>query len=185
MNILEDYKDILEELERTADNFWNISHKTANFLNILIKSVNAKKALEIGTSNGYSGIWIASALKETGGHLTTIEFWENRQSLAIENFKRCNLDEIITTKLGSALKILQDDINEDFDFIFIDANKSEYIKYFELVHPMLKKGGIISADNITSHAQKVKPFVDLIQNHKEYQSEIIDLPDGLLLAYKI
>lgn len=68
--------------------------------------------------------------------------------------------------------------------MFIDANKSEYLKYFEAVHPMLKKGGVILADNITSHAKKVQPFVDAISNHKEYQAQILDLPDGLLMAYK-
>ena len=68
--------------------------------------------------------------------------------------------------------------------VFIDANKQEYIKFFEVVHPLLKKGGVILADNITSHAKKVENFVEAISNHKDYQVQILDLPDGLLMAYK-
>lgn len=176
--------NVLKELEKTSKDFWNIANETANFLNMLIKISQSKEVLEIGTSNGYSAIWLAHALKETGGHLTTIEFWDNRQAMAIENFKKCGVDDIITTKLGSALTILQNDFNHKIDFAFIDANKGEYIKYFELIDPILKSGGIIAADNILSHAEKVRPFVDAIKNHPDYQVEILELPAGLLLAYK-
>ena len=176
-------QEVLSNLEKTAHDFWNISRQTANFLSILIKATNSKNILEIGTSNGYSGIWIAKALKVTGGKLTTIEFWDKRLCLAEENFKKCGVDDIITTKLGSACDILPT-LNENFDFVFIDANKSEYIKYFDIIHPKLNKGGIIAADNITSHAEKVQPFVDKISSHSEYQAQILDLPAGLLLALK-
>lgn len=177
-------KQTLKELEKTSEQFWNISPISANFLNMLIKISDAKSVLEIGTSNGYSAIWLAKALKFTGGKLTTIEFWDNRQNMAIENFKKCEVDDIITTKLGSAMEILPL-LEEEFDFVFIDANKGEYVKYFNLIHPKLKKGGIIAADNITSHPEKVAPFVQKITNHPDYQSEILDLPAGLLLAYKL
>ena len=184
MKTQSDIQDILTELEKTSKDFWNISSQTANFLNMLIKISNSKNVLEIGTSNGYSAIWLALALKETNGHLTTIEFWDNRLAMAKDNFEKCGVADLITTKLGSAFTILQNDIQDEFDFIFMDANKLEYLKYFELVHPMLKKGGIIAADNITSHWEKVLPFVEAIKNHEEYQVEILDLPAGLLLAYK-
>lgn len=178
---------VLRRLEETSDDFWNISPETANFLNMLVKISGAKNILEIGTSNGYSAIWLACALKLTGGRLTTIEFWDNRLDLAKKNFKLCGVDDIITTKLGSAFTILQE-MNENsdatFDFVFIDANKLEYLKYFELVHPLIKNGGIIAADNILSHKQKVQPFVDVISQHPEYQVQILNLPAGLLLARK-
>ena len=75
--------NIMTELEKTQKEFWNIPRKTGVLINTFIKMMNAKNALEIGTSNGYSGLWISKALKETGGHLTTIEFYEKRQSIAI------------------------------------------------------------------------------------------------------
>lgn len=178
-------RSILKQLEQTSQEYWNISSQSGNFMNMLIKLMKAKDVLEIGTSNGYSGLWIADALKETGGHLITIEFWEKRQCLAREYFKKCGLSDIITCKIGSAYDVIKDEIKQEFDLIFIDANKQEYIKFFEAVHPLLKKGGVILADNITSHAKKVAPFVEAISNHEEYQVQILDLPDGMLMAYKI
>lgn len=176
---------ILEKLEATSEEYWNISHQTGNFISMLIKATGAKNVLELGTSNGYSGLWIADALKYTNGHLITIEFWEKRQCLARKYINECGLSDYVTFKIGQAYDIIKDEINEQFDLVFIDANKQEYIKFFEVIHPLLKKGGIILADNVTSHAKKVEPFVSAISNNDEYQVQILDLPDGLLMAYKL
>ncbi len=176
--------ETLAELETTAEEFWNVSRQSANFINMLIKLMKAQNVLELGTSNGYSGLWIADALKETGGHLTTIEFWEKRQCIERENFENCGFSDLITCKVGPAYEIVRDEINEKFDLVFIDANKGEYVKYFEVVNPLVKKSGVILADNITSHAKKVQPFIDTITNNGCYQVQILDLPDGMLMAYK-
>ena len=174
------------ELEKTQHEFWNIAKETGNFLNMLIKMTGRKKMLEIGTSNGYSAIWFALALKETGGTLDTIEFWDKRRQLALDNFKKVGVEDIITAHLGSALEILPKLCREkDFDFVFIDANKNEYILYFDVINLLLQKGTIIACDNVLSHELKVKPFVDKIMNDDNYQVEILNLPAGLLLAYKI
>lgn len=180
-------KSVLAELEETQKQFWNIAKETANFLSILIKSSNRKNIIEIGTSNGYSGIWLAKALKETLGHLTTIEFYDKRLDVAKANFEKCSVADIITPIQGSAVEILENLVEEkkEFDMAFIDANKGEYIKYFQLVDKMMKKGGIIVADNILSHAEKVQTFVDAIHSDERYQVQILDLPAGLLLAYKL
>src|SRR5574344_144010 len=168
----------LEDLEKTQKEFWNISRQSANFLSMIIKISNSKKGLEIGTSNGYSGIWLANALKNNNGLLTTIEYWEKRLCIARENFKKCSVDKNIKILQGSALDILEDlqTKNEEFDFVFIDANKTEYIKYFEIIDKMLKSGGIITADNILSHEAKTKDFVEKIYADERYQSQILDLP---------
>ena len=178
--------EVLTELEKTQHQFWNISRVTAEFLTVLIKSINAQNAIEVGTSNGYSGIWIAKALKETGGHLTTIEFWDKRLDVAKENFKTCKVDDVITTLKGSALmhlEYLPDDF--EIDFAFVDANKSEYIKYFEFIDKHLKKNGIIACDNVLSHEAKCKPFIDAINANPNYENVVLPLPAGLSLARKI
>ncbi len=175
---------LLEKLEETSDKYWNISHQTGNFISMLIKIKGAKNVLELGTSNGYSGLWIADALKETGGHLTTIEFWEKRQSIARDNIEYCGLQEIVTFKQGQAYDVIREELHEEFDMVFIDANKEEYKRFYEAIDPLLKKGGVILADNIKSHAKKVEPFVQAIKSNSNYQTEILDLPDGLLMAYK-
>ncbi len=180
--------ETLSKLDKTREDFWNVDNESANFLNLLIKMSGAKNVLEIGTSNGYSAIWLAQSLKETGGCLTTIEFWDNRLNEAIENFKKAGVNDIIETKLGQAVMILEEMVMSEtppvFDFVFIDANKSEYIKYFKLIHPLLKKGGIIAADNILSHYNKVLPYVEAICSHPDYQSQLIPLDTGIMVSYK-
>ena len=179
-------QEVLLKLEKNQKQFWNISRVTAEFLYSLIRMQNAKNVLEIGTSNGYSGIWLGKAVKETGGHLTTIEFYDKRLDVAKENFKLCNVDDVITTLQGSAcmhLEYLPDDF--EIDFAFIDANKSEYIKYFNFIDKHMKKGGIIACDNVLSHEEKCKPFIDAINSHPNYENVVLPLPAGLSLGRKI
>ncbi len=177
--------EVLAELEKTQKDFWNIPRKTAVLINTFIKMMGIKNALEIGTSNGYSGIWIAKALKHTGGKLTTIEYYDKRQSVAIENFKKCGVNDIVRPLQGSACEVLESlDSDEKFDFVFIDANKREYVKYFELVKPHLTEKALIVADNITSHAEKVQTFIDAVDIDDEFQYEIVEVPGGILVAYR-
>ena len=176
---------VMAELEQTQKEFWNVPRKTGVVLNMFIKMMGVKKALEIGTSNGYSGLWLSKALKETGGHLTTIEFYEKRQSVAKENFKTCGVNDIITPIQGSACDIIRSfDDDVKFDFVFIDASKREYIEYFKLIKPHLEQKCLIVADNIISHAEKVQTFVEAVDSDDEFQYAIIELPGGLLAAYR-
>ena len=178
--------ETLAGLEETQKQFWNIPRVTGGLINMFIKMMNIKNALEIGTSNGYSGLWIAKALKETGGKLTTIEYYEKRQSIAIENFKKCGVMELVRPLQGDAIEtILSFPPDEKFDFVFIDANKSETLKYFELIHPHLIPGGILAVDNVLSHEAKVKPFIDTISTHSDYKNVVLKLPAGLSLARKL
>ena len=187
MDIL--FDDITSEtlagLEETQRQFWNIPRVTGGLINMFIKMMNIKNALEIGTSNGYSGLWIAKALKETGGKLTTIEYYEKRQSIAIENFKKCGVFDLVRPLQGDAIEtILSFPPEEKFDFVFIDANKRQYVEYFKLIKPHLTPKALIVADNITSHAEKVQTFVDAVDADADFQYEIVDTPGGILVAYK-
>ena len=187
MDILldETTSETLRELEKTQKEFWNVSRTTGLLLNTIVKMSGIKSALEIGTSNGYSGLWIAKALKTTGGNLTTIEYFDKRQSVAIENFKKCGVSDIIRTLQGSAIKVLAAlSSDEKFDFVFIDANKAEYVDYFRLVKPHLAEKAVIAADNITTHPEKVQTFIDSIDSDEDFQYTILDIPGGLLIAYK-
>ena len=184
-------EEILSSLEKTQKEFWNLDRYSANFLNMLIKINNSKNVLEIGTSNGYSGIWILKALEETRGKLTTVEYWEKRQSAARKNFEICVSDVKVESKIGSAVIVLQDleeEIKnfkrEKFDFVFIDANKKEYVEYFEIVDRSLKSGGIILADNILSHYEKTLPYINVLFERVDYQSQILDIGAGMMLSRK-
>ncbi len=188
----EEVEKILSSLEKTRCEFWNLDRPSANFLNMLIKINNSKNVLEIGTSNGYSGIWILEALKETKGKFTTIEFWEKRQRVARKNFEIYKKDVFMEPKIGSAIVVLQDLENEirsskreKYDFIFIDANKKEYVDYFEYADKILKIGGIILADNILTHYEKTLPYINLLFENKNYQSQILDIGAGMMISRKL
>ena len=177
--------NVLSELEKTQKEFWNVPRKTGLLMNMFIKMMNVQNALEIGTSNGYSGIWLAKALKETGGHLTTIEYYEKRQSIAIKNFEICGVADVVTPLQGSACDVIKSfDTSQTFDFVFIDANKREYVEYFNLIKPHLTRKCLIVADNIISHAEKVQTFIDAVDNDDEFQYSIYEVPGGILVAYR-
>lgn len=176
---------LAQELEKTQHEFWNISRQTAEFISMLIKIHKPQRVLEVGTSNGYSALWIADALKDAGngGHLTTIEFYEKRQCIARENIEKCGLTEQVTFLQGSARELIK---NLDFvpDFVFIDACKQEYIDYFNMLKDNLPQGAVILADNVISHAAKVQDFLQEIANDCRFQSQVLDLPAGMLMGYK-
>ncbi|MEI8389328.1 MAG: class I SAM-dependent methyltransferase [bacterium] len=186
----------LVELQKTRSEFWNISPEVANFLNLLIKSGNYKNILELGTSNGYSAIWLALALQETGGHLVSIEYSEERKELARKNLEECNLLDKVTLIQGKIIEILERldlklfYLHEDndipyIDFAFVDASKLEYAEYFNLIHPMLKKNGMIVADNVVSHESKLWNYIDMMTAHEDYQTVKLDIGAGLLVSLKI
>ena len=175
--------NLLSELEKTQKDFWNVDRKTGALLHYFVISTEAKSVLEIGTSNGYSGIWLTKALKATSGKLTTIEYYDKRQSIAVENLKKCGTFDIVRFLQGSACTILESlSKDEKFDLVFIDANKSEYAEYFELVKPHLSDKAVIIADNITSHPEKVQSFINAVSEDKNFAHEIINVPGGLLFA---
>jgi len=183
----------LAELELTQKQFWNIDKDTANLLSILIKSANYKNIVEVGTSNGYSGIWLGLAAKSIGGKVITIEFHKCRYDVAVDNFKLCGLNDIIEARQGMAIDELIDLKKEDYnsqdekflDFAFVDANKAQYIKYYELIDEKLRKGGLIAFDNMISHKEKVMDTLAALENNPNYQTQMVNTQAGLFLAYKI
>lgn len=185
-------ESILTELEKTQKEYWNLDRECANLLNTLIQIHNSKNVLEIGTSNGYSGIWILKALEHTKGSFTTIEFWEKRQSQARKNFEICCPNIKAQTKIGSAIVVLQD-LEEEikkgkrkkFDFVFIDANKKEYIEYFKIINKITTDNSVILADNILSHYEKTKDYTEELFENKNYQSQIINIGSGMMLSKRI
>lgn len=174
---------LFKELEKTNKTFWNISRDTAIFINATIKEAGYKTALEIGTSNGYSGMWIAEALSQNDGHLYTMESHaKGRYALGEENFKKSGLKNI-THILGHAPEAIPK-IPKKFDFIFLDATKEEYVEHFEALEHRLNKGGMIIADNLYSHPIPLKPFVEKIKNTKGWEVNEVAIGTGLLIATK-
>lgn len=184
-------RSVLEKLENIPDRqekFWNVSPEAGNFLNILVKSSKAQTVLEIGTSNGYSGLWFAEALSHTGGKLYTVESHRGRFRLAAEHFEEAGVLNIVEQIFGHAPEIFSTQEYQSrgliFDLIFLDATKMEYASYLETVLPQLRPGGVLVADNVLSHEAALQGFLDLVQQKRELQSVVLPLGSGLLLAYK-
>lgn len=177
--------DVLKSLEKTRLKFWNISPELGKFLNLLINVRQFKKVFEIGTSNGYSGIWIAEALSKTGGHLWTIESHKKeRFYLAKNNFKKAGLEKFITPLPGHAPEAIHLSPKQ-FDLVFLDATKYEYPSYFDALKNRVKKGGVIVADNIESHKKDLKPYLKKVLSDKKWYSVKLNLGSGILLSLKL
>jgi predicted O-methyltransferase YrrM len=126
----------------------NVSSNDGKILYDLVIKGRYKRALEIGTSTGHSGIWIAWALSKTGGKLVTIEIDEERYRQAVANFKEAGLADIIDARLADAHELVPA-LKGTFDFVFCDADKDWYKKYFQAVLPKLDVGGCFAAHNVS------------------------------------
>jgi caffeoyl-CoA O-methyltransferase len=125
-----------------------ITADTGIFYSVLLKAIKARYILEIGTSTGFSTLWFADAIgKNHSTKIITIEMDPQKVERALKNFKEAGIDKIIEIKQGIALELLHK-LKGKFDFVFLDADKENIIKYFDIVLPMVRIGGIIAADNM-------------------------------------
>lgn len=168
----------------------NVPAVDGQTLHDLILKGNYKSALEIGTSTGHSGIWIAWALSKTGGKLITIDIDENRFKTALENFKEAGLSEYIDARLADAHMMVKE-LKGPFDFVFSDADKDWYKNYFIDIDPKLKTGGCFTAHNISTErsgpgeyrtGQKI--FFEYIKSLKNYTTTLNSKGAGLSISYK-
>ena len=172
-----------------------VSKNIGMFYNILLKSINAKNILEIGMSVGYSGLWFADAVmsnKQLDGQIITIDREKFKIDNARRNFEEAGVDSLIKIREGEARKILQEiraEFNENyFDFIFIDADKESYIEYFDLCLPLVRKGGIIGADNILfpeRFNEMMADYLSHVRSKSNVQSVTIPIDNGEEVTIKI
>lgn len=155
---------------------------------IIIKN-NYKSALEIGTSTGHSGIWIAWALSKTGGKLITIDIDKERHNTALENFRKAGLSDYIDARLGDAHKLVKE-LKGPFDFVFSDADKGWYKNYFIDVDPMLKVGGCFTAHNISDRGRGYGSyggqgeFLQYVRSLRNYETTVNSSGGGVSISYK-
>lgn len=180
-----DYK-VLMELYRFGrrNPMMNVPPRDGRLLHMLVKISQAKSVLEIGTSNGVSAIWMALGLKQTGGRLTTLEIDADRAKLARENFAKAGLQDRIELIEGDALQTLKT-LTGTYDLVFIDAAKSDYKKYLDLIYHRIPEGGVIVAHNAVRMAYSMRDYLDHVQNHPELDTVILTTGnDGVALSYK-
>ena len=159
----------------------NIEPESAQCLAVLIRAQKAKCILEIGTSTGYSTLWLANAAQSTLGHVTTIEIDAERTAQAQTYAQQLQLKQFIDFKTADALDFLKQS-NEIYDFILLDAERDAYVEYWPYLQKILsKQGGMLVVDNVLSHASEVAQFVSLVQANSQYTSVTLAVGAGLLL----
>ena len=171
-----------------------ISKNIGTFYNIMLKSIHAKNILEIGMSVGYSGLWFADAIMSNtqDGQIITIDREQFKIDSATRNFEEAGVSSLIKIRKGEARKILHE-IKEEFgenyfDFIFIDADKESYIEYFDLCLPLVRKGGIIAADNILfpeRFNEMMADYLSHVRNNPNVQSVTVPIDNGEEITIKL
>ena len=171
-----------------------ISKNIGTFYNIMLKSIHAKNILEIGMSVGYSGLWFADAIMSNtqDGQIITIDREQFKIDTATRNFEEAGVSSLIKIREGEARKILHE-IKEEFgenyfDFIFIDADKESYIEYFDLCLPLVRKGGIIAADNILfpeRFNEMMTDYLSHVRSNPNVQSVTVPIDNGEEITIKL
>lgn len=162
----------------------NVPASDGQLLYDLIIENKYTQALEIGTSTGHSGIWIAWALSKTGGKLITIDISESRHKEALENFKKAGLSEYIDARLADAHELVPE-LEGPFDFVFSDADKGWYKNYFIAVYPKLNSGGCFTAHNVSNRMSGIKEFLDYVESLPDMKTTINrSSSSGVSISYK-
>ncbi len=180
------YTEICNKLERLRlgeNPFWNAGSRTVEEIILCIQRISNCRMLEIGTSNGFTALRLAPTLRSVHGSLITIESHQERGDLSEENFRLAGVEDIITLIRGHAPEILSS-LSGIFDLVFLDATKYEHVSYVEQLIPLLSSNAIVIADNIFSHEEVMKPFVEYMQSLPNFSVEIKKIDTGLLVAQK-
>lgn len=160
----------------------NITRDTGEFLAVLVRIMEAKRILEIGTSNGYSTLWLADAARAIGGQVTTVEMSRFKIEMAEENFSRSSLAEYIVQMEGDAGDVLRRTDEGAFDLVFLDSERSEYVGWWPELKRVLRRGGLLVVDNATSHAAEMAPFIDLVRTDGDFVTNLVPIGNGEFLA---
>jgi predicted O-methyltransferase YrrM len=170
-------------VERTR-RMLNITRDTGEFLAVLVRATVARRVLEIGTSNGYSTLWLASAARAIGGSVTTVELAEYKIALAAANFARADLARYISIIHDDAGRVLEDSRDGAFDLVFLDSERPEYPGWWPKLRRVLRPGGLLVVDNATSHPEQMEPFVALVNADAEFSTSLVPVGNGEFLAVR-
>jgi caffeoyl-CoA O-methyltransferase len=149
----------------------NVPEVDGQTLHDLVLKHKFRRAVEIGTSTGHSGIWIAWALAKTGGKLITLEIDERRHGIAVANFREAGLADFIDARLGDAHEIVPQ-LPGPIDFVFSDADKEWYAQYFDALWPKMSVGGCFTAHNVTMRGAGIREFLDRLKTVSDGETTI-------------
>lgn len=162
----------------------NITPDTGEFLSVLVRFGNARRVLEIGTSNGYSTLWLAEAAAAVEGHVTTLEFAEDKAAMARATFARSGLEQRITLVHGDAGCWLAQAAEASIDLLFLDSDREQYAGWWPQLRRVLRPGGLLVVDNATSHAAQMEPLRALLAADADFSTSLVPVGNGELLAVR-
>ncbi|WP_314293142.1 O-methyltransferase [Leptotrichia massiliensis] len=201
-NLFKIRNEIIQDIKNESldENVPIITDEVLNYMIFTARNIKARNILEIGTATGYSGLFLAQIANENSGFLTTMEIDEIRYGKAVENFKKLRLFEKNKMIFGDALEeISKLDKNVKYDFIFIDASKGQYLRFFEMSYELLNENGIIFIDNLMFRGlvavdkeeipkryrtivKRLKEFIEKL--NEEYNFVLLPFGDGVGIVKK-
>jgi len=161
----------------------NLEPETARLVHILARSSRAKSILEIGTSNGYSTIWLASAAAAAGGRLVTIDHSAEKQVMARENLRLAGLLEWVELRNGKASTLVRE-LPGPFDLVFVDADRANAAANLQALLSKLTPSVLLLADNIHSHAEEIAGYLDAVNRLEGFHHVVVPIGKGLSIAYR-
>jgi len=162
-----------------------VSEEDGRFLRVLVTASRTQHALEIGAADGYSAIWIGLGLRQTGGHLTTIELDAARAKSAADHIRQAGLADVVTVIGGDAFKQIPK-VPGTFDFVFLDAWKPDYKRFLDLVFPRLVVGGVFAAHNVVNKQAEMRDFLNAIDNNRSLFTAIVKpASEGMSVSVKV
>ncbi len=158
----------------------NVERETAAAMAVLVRALRAQRILELGTSNGYSTIWLGDAVEGQGGRVVSVDVDEGRHVQARENIGRAGLDQVVELRLQDAAETLAALPDGGADFVFLDAERPAYVSYWEDLVRVLASPGLLLVDNATSHAEEMSPFRALAEGDARVAVTLLEIGAGVL-----
>ena len=178
-----DMQKVLDEIKAKDNGLLAVSEEDGRFLRLMVASKKAQHALEIGGASGYSAIWIGMGLRDTGGRLVTIEYDPERAKELAANIKRTGLSDIVQVLAGDAFQQIPK-VPGTFDFVFLDAWKKDYKRFFDMVYPRLDKGGLFLAHNVVNKRSEMGDFLDAIRKPEMWTTIVSPSGEGMSVTLK-
>jgi predicted O-methyltransferase YrrM len=179
-----DIAKILQQIKAADREQLAVSEEDGRFLRLMAASSRAMRALEIGGASGYSAIWIGLGLRETGGKLTTIEYDPVRAKAAAANIRRAGLADFVTVISGDAFKEVPK-LPGTFDFVFLDAWKRDYKRFYDIIFPRLTPRGLFLAHNVVNKRSEMGDFLAAIQSPGVLTTIVAPSGEGMSVTYRI
>lgn len=175
---------VLKRIRSADANRLAVSEEDGRMLRLLAASNHTRRALEIGSAQGYSAIWIGLGLRETGGRLVTIEYDPQRAKDAAANIRAAGLADIVQVVSGDGFTIIPS-LAGTFDYVFLDAWKRDYQRFFDLVFPRLDRGGLFLGHNVVNKAGELGDFLKTLRTHPGILSTIVSPSgEGISVSWK-